>query len=187
MKRIHLSLLFGGALAMVQPANADLYTASMSGVNEVPPNTSTATGFTSVTVEGDTLAVHVDWAGLTGGNATAAHIHCCSDPGANAGIAVGLPSFPAATSGTYENTFDLSAPSTYSDDFLNDVGGGSAEGAAAALIAALNATRAYSNIHNADFPGGEIRGNLAPIPLPPAVMLFTTALLGLLPLARRSR
>lgn len=48
----------------------------------------------------------------------------------------------------------------------------------------------YVNLHNADFPGGAIRGQLGdplpnPVPLPPAAWLFGSGLLGLLGVARR--
>jgi hypothetical protein len=48
----------------------------------------------------------------------------------------------------------------------------------------------YVNLHNADFPGGAIRGQLGDalpnqVPLPPAVWLFGSGLLGLIGVARR--
>jgi hypothetical protein len=45
----------------------------------------------------------------------------------------------------------------YTSGFLS-AHGGTAAGAEAALIAGLNAGDAYVNIHDAVFPGGEIRG-----------------------------
>lgn len=46
----------------------------------------------------------------------------------------------------------------------------------------------YVNLHNASFPGGAIRGQLgAPVPLPAAVWLFGTGLLGLVGMASRKR
>lgn len=51
-----------------------------------------------------------------------------------------------------------------------------------------NPTGFYVNLHNASFPGGAIRGQLAaPVPLPAAAWLFGTGLLGLLGMARRKR
>jgi hypothetical protein len=43
----------------------------------------------------------------------------------------------------------------------------------------MNAGNAYSNIHNATFPGGEIRANLVATPEPASVGLMATGLLGL--------
>lgn len=138
----------------------------MVGTNEVPPNASPATGFALITIDGNLMTVDLTWDGLIGGNPAAAHIHCCTDVGTNVGVAVGFPAFPATTSGTYSHVFDLLDPTIYTANFRNNFGGGTAEGARDALIAGLAAGRAYSNIHNATFPGGEIRADLGPAPVP---------------------
>src|SRR5438067_4067633 len=80
---------------------------TLSGLNEVPPNASPATGEADISIIGDTLTVNEDWTGLIGGPAAAAHIHCCVAPGSNIGVAVGFPGFPAATSGAYTHVFNL--------------------------------------------------------------------------------
>jgi hypothetical protein len=132
----------------------------------IPPNASTATGFADVLINGNFLTVNIFWQGLIGGNPAAAHIHCCIAPGNNVGVAVGFTGFPTTTSGTYTNVFDLALQSTYTSAFFNNFGGGTAAGARAALINGLNAGNAYSNIHNATYPGGEIRANLVATPEP---------------------
>jgi hypothetical protein len=106
----------------------------------------------------------------------AAHIHCCIAPGSNVGVAVGFPSFPATPSGTYQHTFDLTDPTIYTLGFLNNFGGGTAAGAEAALIAGLVAHLAYVNIHNVQFPGGEIRSQVALVAEPMSLALFAVAL-----------
>jgi hypothetical protein len=64
--------------------------------------------------------------------------------------------------------------------------GGTAAGAESALVAALFAGQAYANIHDATFPGGEIRGQLLlQTPEPSTLMLLGIALTGLV--ARRKR
>jgi hypothetical protein len=181
-----LLILVAGVLLACGTASASIYTDTMLGSNEVPPNASTATGFTVVSITGNTMQVQVDWFGLTGGNPAAAHIHCCTPQGTNVGVAVGFPNFPATLSGTYSNTFDLTDPSIYTANFLNNFGGGTAAGAEAALIAGLDAGMAYSNIHNAVFPGGEIRGFLTPVPEPSTLLLLTPGL-GMLGLAWRRK
>jgi hypothetical protein len=96
-----------------------------------------------------------------------------------------LPGFPAGvTAGTYGPVVvDLDLSTSFTSAFVT-ASGGTLAGAAAALIAGMNSTdRAYFNIHTSAFPGGEIRGFLAPIPVPAAVWLLASAL-GVLAWAR---
>ncbi len=153
-----------------------IFTAEMIGLNEVPPNASNATGFGTVTVDGNTLTVQIDWENLEGGLPGAAHIHCCTAPGTNVNVAVGFPDFPMLNSGSYFRLFDLLDPNIYTASFLNDFGGGTAAGAQAALIAGLEDHMAYTNIHNETYQGGEIRGNLSEVPEPTSMVLLASGL-----------
>jgi hypothetical protein len=180
MRRFSTFIVAGLLALMATGAQANLITFSgtLAGTNEVPPNGSGATGF--VTIDVDTtlhlLSVDLSWGGLVGGNPMAAHIHCCIAPGSNVGVAVGFPSCPATPSGTYQHTFDLTDPTIYTLGFLNNFGGGTAAGAEAALIAGLVAHLAYVNIHNVQFPGGEIRSQVALVAEPMSLALFAVAL-----------
>jgi len=136
-------------------------TTTLLGSNETPPNGSTATGSASVLLGStNSLDVGVTFAGLIGGPATAAHIHCCAAPGVAAIVAVPFPNFPAATSGQYVNSFDLSMAGTYNPAFIT-AHGGTVDSAKAAFITALKTGQTYVNIHDATYPGGEIRGQLS--------------------------
>ena len=163
-----------------------IYVATLSGANEVPSNGSSATGSATLTLTGDSLAVDISFSGLSAA-ASAGHIHCCTPPGSNVGVAVPFTAFPNVTSSgaDYTNTFDLTQTATYSSSFLT-ANGGTAAGAEAALIAGLNAGQAYVNIHDANFPGGEIRGfDQAAVPEPGTLSMGAAALLGLAFLKRR--
>ena len=138
-----------GALILCSPACATqfVFTATLSGSNEVPANTSSATGFISVVADDalGTLAVTESWSGLSN-TVTGAHIHCCAAIGATAPVVVPFTGFPTGTSGSYANTF---SPATF-----------------ATLLAGMQAGLAYANIHTAPFPGGEIRGQLVAATVP---------------------
>ena len=189
---VNLKLLCGLLLALVlavPSAHATvILTTTLLGSNETPPNASTATGTALVTLESDnkTLDVNETFSGLTGGLASAAHIHCCALPGVAAIVAVPFTGFPNATSGHYINSFDLSQASTYNPAFITAEGGTVAL-AEAAFINSLETGLTYANIHDAVFPSGEIRGQLEVVPEPASLAVFATSLLGLGFAARRRR
>ncbi|RYE70329.1 MAG: CHRD domain-containing protein, partial [Oxalobacteraceae bacterium] len=120
--------------------------------------------------------------------ATGAHIHCCVPIGSNAGIAIPFTMFPFVTSGTFAFTFDLLQSSTYTAGFMA-ASGGSVIGARDTLVNGLAAGQAYANIHDAAFPGGEIRGQLAAVPEPASwvVMLSGFGVVGGAMRGRRKR
>lgn len=181
-------LLAAVVLVAAAPAHAILvYAGSMSGANEFPANGSTASGFSTLSLDGDLLTVDIVWSDLTSAP-VAAHIHCCTDPGSNVIVAVGFNPFPTDLSGSFNAVFDLLDAAIYTPSFLTSFGGGTAQGARDALVAGLNAGQAYTNIHNADFPGGEIRANLQlQVPEPASLALLLGGLAGLGLMRRRLR
>ncbi len=152
-----------------------------------------ATGTSTVIYDSvaHTLRVEVTFAGLTGPT-TASHIHAATAvPGAGTvGVATTLPTFPGfplgVTSGTYDQTLDLTDAGSFNPAFVT-ANGGTLASAESALIGALEQERAYLNIHTTVYPGGEIRGFLVESVPDGAetVLLLTFSLFCLLGFARR--
>ena len=184
------------ALACASAAHAatTVYTATLSGPAESPPNASAGTGSATVTIDdiANTMLVEVNFTGLTG-TTTASHIHAPTALGfaGTAGVATQLPTFSGfplgVTSGTYSNLFDLLTAATYNPSFVT-ANGGTVAGAESALLSAIGSGRAYLNIHTTAFPGGEIRGFLVAVPEPAtwAMMLLGFGAIGLAFRRRRS-
>ena len=125
---------------MMSPASNQLvFTTQLSATNEVPPNSSQASGSVDAVLNKDTnlLRWKVKYTGLTG-PATAGHFHGPAMAGANAGVA--LP-WPGVMSTPSEGSATLTA----------------------AQAADLMAGRWYANVHTAANPGGEIRGQMTAV------------------------
>lgn len=169
------------ALLAASGAGAEVisYSATLSGAVEAQPNASTGTGWATLWLDttAHTMRLETSFSGLLS-NTSSAHIHCCtSAPEAGtAGVATQVPSFVGfplgVTAGAYDSTFDLGAATSWNPAFIT-ANGGSPASAEAALVAGLNADKAYLNIHTTQFAGGEIRGFLSrdvPEPALPALL-----------------
>jgi hypothetical protein len=173
------SVVFAGALLLAATsANAVTYSATFSGAAENPANGSTATGFGTLRVIGTSIFVNINYSGLGSGLADG-HIHCCSAPTGNAGVAIGFGGLPlGSTSGTIRRTLDLTQSGIFRSAFVNGSGpggvGGTIDDARARLFAGLDAGNVYFNLHTVNFPGGEIRGNLAVVPEPASWAMLVT-------------
>jgi hypothetical protein len=119
----------------------------------------TGTGSAVVTLDdvSNLLSWNVVWSGLSVA-ATAAHFHGPATPAQSAGVQVGIG---VASNPAISSTVISAAQET---DLLNGLW--------------------YINIHSSAFPGGEIRGQVNVVPIPPAVWLLGSAL-GLLGWMRR--
>jgi len=135
--------------------------ADLRGLNEVPPNTSPGSAELNATISSDqtSIAFTLTFKDLTG-SPGAAHIHFAPTK-VNGGVMVffcggGKPACPAATAGTVTGTITAS-----------DIVGPAAQGIPPApagkfedVLRAIRTGNAYANMHSAQFPGGEIRGQV---------------------------
>ena len=143
-----------GQLNYNQPLNRATVPVSgtFRGAQEVPANASTATGTVvgSYSAVGNVLGIKVTYSGLSA-NATSAHIHR-APAGVNGAVIIDLAPL-GFTFGAQSGTFSKVIPLT------------------PAQAADLLAGNLYVNIHNANFPGGEIRAQLnAPLSSPNIVL-----------------
>jgi hypothetical protein len=131
-----LSLALAGCGMMGRSSGADTFGATLTGAEEVPPVTTSATGSMEGTYNRSTnmLSYRVTYSGLSG-PATAGHIHGPAGPGQNA-----PPVVPFANSGTSPITGEVRlTPEQFTQ---------------------LSSGQWYVNIHTARNPGGEIRGQV---------------------------
>ncbi len=131
----------------------ELFSADLSGENEVPPINTAG----SATFHTDTITFSLTYSGLSA-NPLVAHLHF-GPTKVNGGVMIflcgggGQPACPAATSGTVTGTITAA----------NVVGPGAQGITAGDLDSALEAVReglAYANMHTVNFPSGEIRGQV---------------------------
>lgn len=138
-----LFLSQSNSYALVYPFNL-----SLSGLQEVPPNASPATGNISGTYDdiSKTISFNITFTGFIG-LTTAAHFHGPAAPGVNGPVLIGLTGFPlGVTNGAYGNAFVLNP--TQETHLLGGL--------------------VYCNLHSNIFPGGEIRTQMildAPLPV----------------------
>lgn len=115
------------------------FAAALTGGGEVPANATAGTGMATATLDTATKVFHyvVTYSGLTG-PAVAAHFHGPALAGNNAPPVITIKSLPSPMNGE----------ATLTDPQIAD----------------LEAGRWYFNVHTADHPTGEIRGQLAKTP-----------------------
>jgi len=187
-----LSLLVSVSLLATSAVQAAIiqFSVDLSGDNENPPVATPGNGSATIDIDTVTRLMTIDatFADLLG-TTTAAHIHCCTAPTANAMVATQVPSFAGfplgVSSGSFLNTFDMTLASSYNPAFIT-AHGGTVDSAFADLLAAMLAGETYLNIHTTRFPGGEIRGTLMRVPEPASIALIGIALAGLGALRRRT-
>jgi hypothetical protein len=130
-----------------EPATS--FTATLTGAQEVPAVTTTASGSATCSGDGTGFSCTVTYAGLSGAP-TSAHIHVGNAGTAATGnIRINLcgagtaPACPTTASGTITSGAQLPTSGTY-----------------AALLTSMQGFGAYVNVHTATNAGGEIRGQI---------------------------
>jgi hypothetical protein len=135
----------------------------MNGFQENPSIVTAGTGTLELRINDDTQTIDfvLTYTNLEGGPATAAHIHIASR-GVNGGVSGwlcgggGQPPCPPDGPGV---TATLTGVITAAN-VTGPVNQGVAPGQIDRLIHAIRVGHTYANVHNARYPGGEIRGQI---------------------------
>ncbi len=127
-----------GAVYEISGNQPALYVANLTGAQEVPPNSSTATGNATLLLSPDETSARVslNFSGLTSAQSDA-HIHGPAAPGVTAGVLFPLPL------GNFSD-FEIQL--------------------SAAQVQNLKDGLLYVNVHSNTFPAGEIRGQFQTSP-----------------------
>jgi uncharacterized repeat protein (TIGR01451 family) len=131
---LYVVSLSAGAIYEIYATPPTLFVATLNGAQEVPPTNSAATGAATLLLSADekTALVSLSFTNLSGPQ-TDAHIHGPAAPGSNAGVLFALPL------GQFSNQ-QISLTPQQAQDLKNGL--------------------LYINVHSANFPNGEIRGQL---------------------------
>jgi hypothetical protein len=151
---ISLSVLLTVSLVDQIHAAKYPYDAELSGQNEVPPVQTSATGEAEFTVPAnDTMKYRVNVTGIM--NASGAHIHMAKE-GENGEVIADLLNTP--TSKDKDTAYGMIFRGNLSDSSLK----GPMQGKTLDdLAGAMDSGDTYVNVHTAENPNGEIRGQIA--------------------------
>ncbi len=137
--------LLNGAIYEIKSKPGLIFVATLTGAQEVPPNSSTATGSATLLLSPDeeTATLSLNFSGLSSAQ-TDAHIHGPAAPGSSA-----PPVFPLPLGQISDYQINLTAPQV--QDLKNGLH--------------------YVNVHSSIFPTGEIRGQFQSSPTASVVAL----------------
>lgn len=164
---IYAGLVAAGALAVAAGSSAlaqsdgsgpNHVKASLNGFQENPSIVTTGKGSLDLRIDTatETIGYELTYSDLEGGAATAAHIHIGSR-GVNGGVSAFLCGGSApACPGTGGTVAGVITPG----DVVGPASQGVEPGAFDKLVQAIRVGHTYANVHNARWPGGEIRGQI---------------------------
>lgn len=168
-------------LPLSAQAATSVYSFNLSSAQEVPTNLSTAAGSFQLTVDdvANTLGFVLTAFNLQGGAVTGAHIHN-APVGVNGGVVFNLINNADFTGPVTVGAFQI--PNSYAL-----VGSNKAAGVTLADMINAEPWKFYVNLHTTNLPGGEIRGQVSPVPEAStfAMMALGLSVVGLI--ARRRR
>ena len=155
-------------------ASAQSYIANLDGAQD-GGGSRQGTGHVDLFLNGTTLSLNGSYSGLTTPS-TLSHIHGPGAPGQSVGVLYNLGTTGVVpigvTGGTINGSVNLAAIGSYTlAQQMND----------------LNTGLWYVNIHDSTFPGGEIRGQILPVPEPSTWALMGFGALGMLWSLRRRK
>ncbi len=136
--------------------------AGLEGYQEVPSISTAGRGSFEARIGSSAIEYTLRYQGLEGGNVLFSHIHL-GERHTNGGVIVflcgggGKPACPNAPTGTVEGTIteaNIVGPAN------QGIAGGGAAGTFAELVRAIRARAAYVNVHTAQYPSGELRGQV---------------------------
>lgn len=126
------------------------FTASLSGDQEVPPNTSTAKGWVWFKPTGDSVGYQVNATGLD--KVSMAHIH---------GGKTGENGDPIAMLQIMQSSGPINGTLAQGNITSSDLMGSLAGKSVSDLVSKMQSGEAYVNVHTEANPNGEIRGQIS--------------------------
>lgn len=182
MKRLLIAAAAALSLApLAANALTVTYNFNLNSAMEVPTNASTAVGSAQVTVDDTANTISFNLAAFGLGTAvTGLHIHGQALAGANAGVVFNMISNADVTGPVMIGAFAV--PNSFAALGTN-------KAASPGLAAMINAEpfKYYVNLHTTAFGGGEIRGQLAPVPEASTYAMLALGLVGIGAVVRRRR
>jgi hypothetical protein len=166
MKRL-LPLI--GLMTSLSFAHAQNFIAMLDGAQD-GGGTRTGSGIINLTLTGNAFTFSGSFSGLSGTvNTGGFHIHAPAAAGQNASVLYGL--FPSITLGADNKSGTINGSQTLVAGQLGfDI---------PTQLNQLNTGLWYFNIHTSTFGGGEIRGQILPVPEPSTLVLAALGLSGL--------